>query len=97
MTLRVLLHIDIKDGLSDQFEQLWQRHSAFVATLPDNHGQSLLRRRDDPSRFVVTSDWTDEPAFRTFERSPQQQQYLQRLWPIRAGGQMILLDLVSQP
>jgi heme oxygenase (mycobilin-producing) len=95
MTLRVLLQIDIQAGHGERFEQLWHDHATRVATLPDNHGQSLLRRTDRADSYVVLTDWTDEAAFRSFEQSEAQQAYLKELWAIRAGGSMALLDVLT--
>ncbi len=97
--LRVLLQIDIKPGNEQDFEVLWRRHANFISQHSDNLGQWLLRRTDSDtesdtdsgSGYVVLTDWTDEPAFRAFEQSDEQQEYLKRLWPMRAGGSMILL------
>ncbi|MEU8523370.1 antibiotic biosynthesis monooxygenase family protein [Streptomyces sp. NBC_01216] len=90
--LRVLLRIRIKPGHEAEFEELWLAHSQTVRTFPDNHGQQLLRESGEPGGFTVLTDWTDEPAFRAFEKSPEQQTYLQRLWPMREGGEMHLLE-----
>ncbi|MFJ3904260.1 putative quinol monooxygenase [Streptomyces sp. NPDC090025] len=90
--LRVLLQIRIKDGQEAAFEELWLGHAETVRTFPDNHGQQLLRLTGEPGAFTVLTDWTDEPSFRAFEQSPEQQAYLQRLWPMRAGGEMHLLE-----
>jgi heme-degrading monooxygenase HmoA len=96
MALRVLLQIDVQPGREEEFEALWREHSSRIRRLPDNHGQWLLRRTDNPSGYVVLTDWTDEDAFRAFERSEPQQEYLKRLRPIRAGGAMTLLALVHE-
>ncbi|MGC9668381.1 antibiotic biosynthesis monooxygenase family protein [Planosporangium sp. 12N6] len=96
MALRVLLQIDVQPGREREFERLWREHSSRIRELPDNHGQWLLRRTDDPSRYVVLTDWTDEESFRAFERSEAQQEYLRRLRPLRAGGGMTLLTLVDE-
>ncbi|MEU8530278.1 MULTISPECIES: antibiotic biosynthesis monooxygenase [Streptomyces] len=87
--LRVLLRIRIEPGHEAEFEELWLAHSRTVRTFPDNHGQQLLT--GGTGDYTVLTDWTDEPAFRAFEQSPEQQAYLQRLWPMRAGGEMQLL------
>ncbi len=96
MGLRVLLQIDIKPGREREFEDVWRAHSDHIRSLPDNHGQWLLRRTDNPSGYVVLTDWTDEASFRSFERSEAQQEYLKKLWPIRAGGAMALLETVYE-
>jgi heme-degrading monooxygenase HmoA len=96
MALRILLQIDVQAGREREFEQLWCEHSSWIRELPDNHGQWLLRRTDNASGYVILSDWTDEDAFRAFERSEPQQEYLKRLGPIRAGGVMALLTMVYE-
>ncbi|MDX3377992.1 antibiotic biosynthesis monooxygenase [Streptomyces sp. ME02-6991-2A] len=90
--LRVLLRIRIAPGREAEFERLWLAHSATVRAFPDNHGQQLLRLTGEPGAFTVLTDWTDEPSFRAFEQSPEQQAYLLKLWPMRVGGEMHLLE-----
>ncbi|RCG25316.1 antibiotic biosynthesis monooxygenase [Streptomyces reniochalinae] len=90
----MLLRIRISPGHEAEFEKLWAEHAETVRGFPDNHGQQLLRTRGRPGDYTVLTDWTDEPSFRAFEHSPQQQAYLTRLWAIRAGGEMQLLDVV---
>lgn len=90
--LRVLLRIRIVPGREAEFEQLWRSHAQTVRRFPDNHGQQLLRLSGETGHYTVLTDWTDEPSFRAFERSAEQQAYLQRLWPMRAGGEMQLLE-----
>ncbi|HEY9373885.1 antibiotic biosynthesis monooxygenase family protein [Streptomyces sp.] len=90
--LRVLLRIRITPGREAEFEELWRGHAETVRRFPDNHGQQLLRLRGETGDYTVLTDWTDEPSFRAFEQSAEQQAYLQLLWPMRAGGEMHLLD-----
>lgn len=96
MGLRVLLQLEVAQGRERDFEELWRAHSAHVRSLPDNHGQALLRRTDNPSGYVILTDWTDEDAFRAFERSAAQQEYLKKLWPMRTSGAMALLTTVHE-
>ncbi|MFG3233941.1 antibiotic biosynthesis monooxygenase family protein [Streptomyces antibioticus] len=90
--LRVLLEIRIAPGRESEFEELWRRHAEEVRLLPDNHGQRLYRQAGLDGCYTVLTDWTDEPSFRAFERSDAQQAYLKRLWPMREGGAMSLLE-----
>ncbi|MFI8089633.1 antibiotic biosynthesis monooxygenase family protein [Streptomyces sp. NPDC086080] len=92
--LRVLLRIRIVEGHETEFEELWRAHAETVRGFADNHGQHLLRAPGEHGSYTVLTDWTDEPSFRAFERSPEQQAYLRRLWAIRAGGDMQLLEVV---
>ncbi|GGS91736.1 MULTISPECIES: antibiotic biosynthesis monooxygenase family protein [Streptomyces] len=90
--LRVALRIEISAGREAEFEELWRGHAQTVRRFPHNHGQQLLRQVDQPGVYTVLTDWTDEPAFRAFEQSPEQQAYLKRLWPMRTAGEMRLLE-----
>lgn len=90
--LRVVLTIRIEPGQEAAFEELWRSHAETVGRFPANRGQQLLRERGEVGSYTVVTDWTDEPAFRAFEQSPEQQRYLKELWAIRAGGGMQLLD-----
>lgn len=90
--LRVLLRIDIAPGREAEFEELWRSHAEYIRALADNHGQQLLRLHGGSGSYTVLTDWTDEPSFRAFEQSAEQQAYLKRLWPLRAGGEMRLLE-----
>ncbi|MFI8520742.1 antibiotic biosynthesis monooxygenase family protein [Streptomyces sp. NPDC085481] len=95
--LRVLLRILITPGHEAEFEELWLAHAETVRRFPDNHGQQLLRQTGETGSYTVLTDWTDEPSFRAFERSDEQQAYLRRLWAIRAGGEMHLLEPLHRP
>ncbi|MEV5985404.1 antibiotic biosynthesis monooxygenase family protein [Streptomyces sp. NPDC052051] len=90
--LRVFLRIEIAEGREAEFEELWLEHARTVRRFPHNHGQQLLRQTDQPGVYTVLTDWTDEPSFRAFEQSPEQQAYLKRLWPMRTVGEMRLLE-----
>ncbi|MFJ8107279.1 antibiotic biosynthesis monooxygenase family protein [Streptomyces sp. NPDC096132] len=90
--LRVLLEIRIAPGREADFEELWREHAEHVRGLPDNHGQQLYRLAGSDGHYTVLTDWTDEPSFRAFERSDAQQAYLGRLWSMREGGAMSLLE-----
>ena len=50
--------------------------------------------KDVANPSTVVTDWVDEPSFRRFEHSPRQREYLERLWPMRAGGTMAVLRTV---
>ncbi|SCF79730.1 antibiotic biosynthesis monooxygenase [Streptomyces sp. Ncost-T10-10d] len=94
--LRVLLRIRITEGHEAEFEELWRAHAETVSRFSDNHGQQLLRQTSESGSYTVLTDWTDEPSFRAFEQSPEQQAYLKRLWAIRAGGEMQLLEVIGE-
>lgn len=94
--LRVQLTIQVHPDRCGDFIRLWMGHADYVYGLSDNHGQTLSQSRADPTNFVITSDWTDEASFRSFERSPQQRDYLGELWPMRVSGGMTLLDIIAR-
>lgn len=94
--VQVMLTIELHPGKDAEFEDLWRAHAAAVAAEPGNLGQALNRRADAPGTYVVITSWTDEGAFRVFEKSPRQQEYLRTLWPLRARGAMTVLQPVAQ-
>jgi heme-degrading monooxygenase HmoA len=66
---RVLLQMDVSPDHTAEFEAAWSQVAAGIAANPANLGQALMRDCEDSRRYHVLSDWTDENAFRAFERS----------------------------
>ena len=84
----------VKEGREDDFEQAWRAIAEEVRRAPGNIRQALLRDRDDPRSFVVTSDWESREAFTDFERSPEQDRLTAPLRELRESGGMTVHDLV---
>ena len=95
-TFRVLLTMDVAPGRAAEFEAAWSAVAAVVAADPANRGQALMRSCDQPHVYHVLSDWTDEAAFRSFERSPEHAANRTRLGPYRTGVAMTTMHVVAQ-
>ena len=95
-SFRVLLEMDVAPAQAAQFEAAWSEVAGVVATNPANRGQALMRDCDHPGRYHVLSDWTDEDAFRRFERSAEHAGNRARLAPYRAGVAMTTLHVLVQ-
>jgi quinol monooxygenase YgiN len=92
--VRATLHIKVKTGREDEFRAAWEKIAEEVRKDPGNLRQTLLRDPDDPSGFVVTSDWKSREAFTRFERSPEQDELTAPLRDLRESGRMTVQDLL---
>ena len=92
---RVMLRMQIKDGLADEFEKVWQDVGDSVTSHPANLGQWLSRSIDEPGVYYIVSDWVDEPRFREFETSDRHLEHRQKLHPYRSGGSMVTMTVVA--
>lgn len=92
---RVMLRMQIKDGLTDEFEKVWQDVGDSVTSHPANLGQWLSRSVDEDGIYYIVSDWVDEPRFREFETSSRHLDHRQKLHPYRSGGSMTTMNVVA--
>jgi len=92
---RVMLRMQIKPGLEDEFERTWCEVGDSVTSHPANLGQWLSRSDEDPSIYYIVSDWVDEPRFREFETSDRHLEHRQKLHPYRSGGSMTTMQIVA--
>jgi heme-degrading monooxygenase HmoA len=95
-TFRVLLRMDVPPAHVAEFEAAWSQIADRVASNPASLGQALMRGVEDPGRYYVVTDWTDESAFRSFERSPEHEVNRARLAPYRTGVAMTTMHLVAE-
>ncbi|MBM0229832.1 antibiotic biosynthesis monooxygenase, partial [Micromonospora sp. ATA51] len=72
---RVMLRMQIKPGMQEEFERVWLEVGDSVTSHPANLGQWLSRDEEEGVYWIV-SDWVDEPRFREFEHSD-------RILPVR--------------
>jgi len=93
---RVLLEMDVAPIHAAEFEAAWSAVAGVVAANPANRGQALMRSCDLPNVYHVLSDWTDEAAFRSFERSPEHAANRARLAPYRTGVAMTTMHVVAE-
>lgn len=92
--IRATLRIRVRPGLETEFEQVWRQVSEVVTHIPGNIRQALLREPRDKQSYVITSDWETSAAFRSFERSPEQEALTARLRELRESAQMSVHDVV---
>lgn len=92
---RVMLRMEIKPELAEEFEQTWVAVGDSVTSHPANLGQWLSRSLTEDSVYYIVSDWRDEPSFRQFETSDRHLEHRQKLHPYRSGGSMTTMDVVA--
>ena len=91
---RVMLAMRIHPGREQEFESAWSAGSSAVTAQAANLGHTLARDSDDPSLYHITSEWTDEAAFRRYEESPDHLAHRATLRPFRTGGSMATMTVV---
>ncbi|ASO19718.1 heme-degrading monooxygenase HmoA [Actinoalloteichus hoggarensis] len=93
-TFRVMLRMQIKPGMEQDFERVWLEVGDSVTSHPANLGQ-WLSRSDEEGVYYIVSDWVSEPRFREFETSDRHLQHRQQLHPYRSGGSMTTMHVVA--
>lgn len=58
-------------GPAEEFEEAFERTSAFFAARPGFLGHRLLRHLDGSGSYVNVADWADEESFRDALRQPE--------------------------
>jgi len=91
---RVMLQMQIKPGMEDEFERVWLEVGDSVTSHPANLGQWLSRSQDEDGVYYIVSDWVDESRFREFEHSDRHLEHRQKLHPYRSGGSMTTMRVV---
>ncbi len=91
---RILLRMEIRPGLEEEFERTWYQVGSVVTDHPANHGQWLSRSQEEQGVYYIISDWTDEPRFREFEHSDGHLAHRTKLHPFRSGGSMVSMQVV---
>lgn len=94
LPFRVFLRLRTRPGEGPAFERAWRFGADLIAGQTDNRGQWLARSTEDPDTYYVISDWTDEPSFRSYERSTVHAEHLARLRPHRAEGEMSTMSVI---
>ncbi len=94
-TFRVMLRMQIKPGMEEEFERTWTAVGDSVTSHPANLGQWLSRSADEDGVFYIVSDWVDEARFREFELSDKHLEHRQKLHPYRSGGTMATMTVLA--
>ena len=92
---RVMLTMEIVPGRQAEFEQAWRAGMGVIADHPANLAHSLSRSTNSDTVYFIVSDWTDEGAFREFERSDSHLEHRASLHPFRAAGAMTTMHVVG--
>ncbi|WP_200209269.1 antibiotic biosynthesis monooxygenase family protein [Micromonospora coerulea] len=92
---RVMLRMQIKPGMQEEFERVWLEVGDSVTSHPANLGQWLSRDDEDEGVYWIVSDWVNEPRFREFEHSDRHLEHRTRLHPYRSGGSMTTMRVVA--
>ncbi len=92
---RVMLRMQIKPGMEQDFERVWREVGDSVTGHPANLGQWLSRSAEEDGVYYIVSDWADEPRFREFETSDRHLAHRQKLHPYRSGGAMTTMHVVA--
>lgn len=85
----------VKPGCGRDFEHKWAAIAEQIREFPGNLRQALARDLEDPNSFVVTSDWSDLEAFRSFESSREQDDVTTPLRELRTSARMTVHEIVS--
>lgn len=92
---RVMLRMEIRPGMEDEFEKVWQEVGDSVTSHPANLGQWLSRSAEESGVYYIVSDWVNEPLFRAFETSDRHVEHRVKLHPYRTGGSMTTMRVVA--
>ncbi len=92
--VRMTLYMKVKPGREADFERAWRAVAEKVRLLPGNLRQALLRDWQNPSSFVLTSDWESRETFHRFERSPEQDALTAPLRELRESARMTVHDVL---
>lgn len=94
-TFRVMLRMDINEGMEAEFEKMWRAVGDSVTSHPGNLGQWLSRSAEGDRSYYIVSDWVNEELFREFERSAGHVTHRQMLHPYRSSGSMTTMHVVA--
>ncbi|MFG2874110.1 SchA/CurD-like domain-containing protein [Streptomyces sp. NPDC048337] len=61
--LRVVLLLDLYDGAQNQFLEVYERLRNQVASVPGHISDELCQSIENPSQWLITSEWESAPRF----------------------------------
>ncbi|MDH6629655.1 heme-degrading monooxygenase HmoA [Streptomyces sp. LBL] len=68
-TLRVVLLVDVYDGAQQQFLEAYEQLCNQVASVPGHVSDQLCQSIENPSQWLITSEWESAPPFLTWVNS----------------------------
>jgi heme-degrading monooxygenase HmoA len=93
-SFRVMLRMEIKPGMSGEFEETWTRIGSMITKNPANLGQWLMLSAEEEGVYYIISDWVDERRFREFELSDEHFEHRVQLHPYRSEGSMTSMHVI---
>lgn len=91
---RVMLKMNINEGMEEDFEKKWKQVGSVVTKNPSNLGQWLSRSAEEGNVYYIVSDWKSEKLFREFEKSETHRKHRKKLHPYRSSGSMTTMYVV---
>ncbi|WP_328723162.1 antibiotic biosynthesis monooxygenase [Streptomyces sp. NBC_00247] len=69
--LRVILLLDLHDGAQNQFLEAYEHMRNQVASIPGHISDQLCQSIENPSQWLITSEWESAPPFLTWVNSEE--------------------------
>jgi heme-degrading monooxygenase HmoA len=69
--LRVVLLVDVYDGAQQQFLEAYEQLCKQVASVPGHVSDQLCQSIENPSQWLITSEWESAPPFLTWVNSEE--------------------------
>ncbi|MFI6437359.1 SchA/CurD-like domain-containing protein [Streptomyces sp. NPDC050759] len=69
--LRVVLLVDVYDGAQQQFLEAYESLCSQVASVPGHVSDQLCQSIENPSQWLITSEWESAPPFLTWVNSEE--------------------------
>ena len=66
----MMVFANIKEGEGEAFEQAYLEVTQKVQGTPGHISDELLRSDDDPSQYILLSEWESKEAFLAWEDAP---------------------------
>ncbi|MGW2939548.1 SchA/CurD-like domain-containing protein [Streptomyces sp. NPDC001156] len=79
--LRVVLLVDVYDGAQQQFLEAYEQLCSQVASIPGHVSDQLCQSIENPSQWLITSEWESAPPFLDWVSS---QEHVQMVRPLRS-------------
>ncbi|WP_327248259.1 SchA/CurD-like domain-containing protein [Streptomyces sp. NBC_01320] len=77
--LRVVLLLDLHDGAQNQFLEAYEHLRNQVASVPGHISDQLCQSIENPSQWLITSEWESAPPFLAWVNSEEHVQTVQPL------------------
>ncbi|WP_244217731.1 antibiotic biosynthesis monooxygenase family protein, partial [Streptomyces carpinensis] len=69
--LRVVLLVDVYDGAQQQFLEAYEQMGKQVASVPGHVSDQLCQSIENPSQWLITSEWESAPPFLAWVNSEE--------------------------